>query len=99
MIELIVLLTAGCLLGIMGIALLIVVSMFRTVTQQLVRMNERLLVLVGTRDGGEAVGRALVASSRESKKDLLGVANEPLQEKNLRPGISGKQHTITIGSK
>lgn len=73
------------LLGIVGITIYVLTMALRDALRQIVQMNERLLILVGTRDGNEAVGRALVASSRRPTKPLPGVATPKKSETKQKP--------------
>lgn len=98
MVEVFALLAAGCLLVVLSITLLVVAGMFRSVTRQLVQMNERLLVLVGVRENGEGAARALIASSREPNRGVPGIVDDTKRGgPGLRSGISGKQHTLKVG--
>lgn len=72
------------------------VQCLRLMVKQMTSTNEKLMVLVGTRDGGEKVGRALVASQREPKKDIPGVVKDPPQREEVRP--TGKPYNLRVGS-
>jgi len=63
-------------LVLVGILILAMAFCVSVLSKALVRMNERLLVLLGTRDGGAEVGRALVAAQRPPAGNLPGVAKE-----------------------
>ncbi len=82
------------LIGLVCMCIYIVGIALRNASRQIVWMNERLLVLLGTRDGNEAVGRALVASSRKPVKPLKGIAKKEEKPKNNNTGL-----TLTMGVK
>ncbi len=63
-----------------GVALFCLASSLRKTVNQLTRMNEQLLIMVGVKQGGEPVGRALVAHTREKGRSLPGIAT-PAKEK------------------
>lgn len=76
------------LLGVVAMALYVTGASLKMALRQntrlsnrLAEMNERLMVLLGTRDGGDAVGRALVASARAPKKTIPGVAPQKKESK------------------
>jgi len=78
------------LLGVVGLAIYTLTIALRDSTRQIAKMNEQLLVLLGTRDGGEAVGRALVASAKLPKKEIPGVSKK--EEKPEKP--AGVKFTV-----
>ena len=80
------------LLGVIAITIYVLVMALRNCSNQIIRINEKLIILMGVRDGGEAVGRALVASSRQPKKDLPGVIKTP--DKTTKTGLK-----MTVGVK
>jgi hypothetical protein len=67
--------------GLVGLTIYVLAISLRESTKRIADMNERLMVLLGTRDGGEAVGRALVASHKLPRK----VAPEPPKKKPEPP--------------
>lgn len=77
------------------VPLIVVIRMMSMLVKQVISTNEKLMILVGTRDGGEKVGRALVASQREPKKDVPGVVKDPVKIES-RP--TGKPYKLRIGS-
>lgn len=79
------------LLGLIGLTIYILGIALRDATRQIISMNERLMVLFGTRDGGEAVGRALVASAKHPKKVIPGVSGK--EEKPKKP----TGYFVTVG--
>jgi len=81
------------LLAIIGLTVYTLTIALRDSTRRIAKMNEQLLVLLGTRDGGEAVGRALVASARLPKKEIPGVSKK--EEKPEEP----KGVKFTVGYK
>ncbi len=83
------------LIGLVCMCIYIVGIALRNASRQIVRMNERLLVLLGTRDGNEVVGRALVASSRKPVKPLKGVS----QPKKKVPTNNNTDIVMTMGVK
>ncbi len=89
----------GIALGIAVVFFLVPLIVVIMLTKQIISTNEKLMILVGTRDGGEKVGRALVASAREPKKNLPGVTKEPPQVKKDNPRPTGKPYSLKIGSK
>jgi len=81
------------LLAIIGLTVYTLTIALRDSMRQITKINEQLLVLLGTRDGGEAVGRALVASARLPKKEIPGVSKK--EEKSEEP----KGVKFTVGYK
>jgi len=71
-------------LGVMELTVLVLAKTLRDTTKKITDTNEKLLVLLGTRDGGTDVGRALVASMREPKKEITGVATQKDEPKGLK---------------
>lgn len=71
----------GLAIVLLGVSALILAITLQKMAQQIVQMNERLLVLLGVRDGGDAVGRALIASAKLPRKDLPGISAEKESEK------------------
>lgn len=59
-----------------GASLKVALRQNTRLSNRLAEMNEKLMILLGTRDGGDAVGRALVASTRAPKKNIPGVASQ-----------------------
>ena len=80
------------LLGVIAVTIYVLVMALRDCSKQIIKINEKLIIMMGVRDGGEAVGRALVASSRKPKKDLPGVT-KPL-DKPTKKGLK-----MTVGVK
>ncbi len=72
--------TVLLLLLFVGLALCYLAACLRSTVNQLTKMNEQLLVMVGVKQGGEPVGRALVAHAREKGRSLPGIAT-PAKEK------------------
>jgi hypothetical protein len=68
----------AALMALLGVEILLV-SALRQTLERLYQTNTQLMILVGTRDGGGEVGRALVASQKEPKRVIPGIA-EPLKE-------------------
>lgn len=83
------------LLGVIAVALYVITMALRDALHQITEMNKQLLVLLGTRDGGEAVGRALVASSRAPVKHIPGVADGEGKKEN---GKEPPGYRITVGN-
>lgn len=81
---------AVLLLGMVSLIIYVLGIALRDVTRQVTQMNERLLVLLGTRDGGEAVGRALVASARPPVKPTPGLAATKPEKKDDNKGLTMK---------
>lgn len=81
------------LMGLLGLALYVVTAALRDVTRKMTEMNEKLLVLLGTRDGGSEVGRALVASGKRPKKPMPGLSSAGKKPKKPQEGIN-----ITYGA-
>jgi len=80
------------LLGLLGLTIYVLTVALRDAVRRIGGMNERLMVLLGTRDGGPEVGRALVASQRPPKKQISGVAGEGGKE-------PPKGYKITVGAR
>ena len=80
------------LLGVIAITIYVLVMALRNCSNQIIRINEKLIILMGVRDGGEAVGRALVASSRQPKKDLPGIV-KPKPDTTAKAGLR-----MTVGA-
>ncbi|KKN54803.1 hypothetical protein LCGC14_0588570 [marine sediment metagenome] len=68
--------TVLLLLLFVGLALCYLAACLRSTVSQLTKMNEQLLVMVGVKQEGEPVGRALVALTREQRRNLGGIAME-----------------------
>lgn len=68
-------------LGLIAMIIYVLAISLRETTKQIARMNEQLMIMVGTKDGNEAMGRALVASAKLPKKGLPGVAKKKEPEK------------------
>ncbi|MHC4867999.1 MAG: hypothetical protein ACYTEX_28340 [Planctomycetota bacterium] len=92
---------AAILLGVLGMTIYVLTMALRESTQRLSTTNERLLVLLASRES-EKSARALVASARESRLGQGGLATGPdnVKEKpkqpekqELKPGMH-----ITLGS-
>lgn len=77
------------------VPLVVVIRMMTMLVKQVVSTNEKLMVLVGTRDGGEKVGRTLVESMKEPKKDSPGVATNIPAKVESRP--TGKPYSVRVG--
>jgi len=73
------------LLGVVAMTIYVLTVALRDAVRQVAQMNERLLILLGTRDGNESVGRALVASSRKPTKPLPGIVISEDQESKKTP--------------
>jgi len=83
------------LVTIMGLIVFCLISALNNSTRQISRINEQLLIVLGTRDGNDATGRALVASAKQPKKDVPGIANKkPAGEEKPKEGLR-----ITVGSR
>lgn len=80
------------LLGLVALVVYVLAVSLRETTKRIADMNERLMVLLGTRDGGEAVGRALVASHKLPRK----VAPEATKKEEKPKPRSGL--TMTVGA-
>lgn len=93
---------AMILLGVVAMALYVMGASLRVALHQntrlsdrLAEMNKQLLVLLGTRDGGDAVGRALIASARPPLKPVPGVADggQKKEKSEESPG-----YRLTVGN-
>ena len=79
------------LLGLIGMVIYILAISLRDVTRQMVKINEQLLLVAGVKQGGEPVGRALVAMTKPPKKDL---------PKETEPKEAPKKGlTLTVGGR
>lgn len=65
------------LLGIVGMTIYVLTIALRDAFRRIAAMNEKLMIILGTREGGGEAARALVASSRKPRADTLGVAGKP----------------------
>jgi hypothetical protein len=81
------------LLGVVGLTVYVLAIALRDTTKRLSDMNEKLMVLIGTRDSGPEVGRALVAMNRKPKKEISGIA-EP-DKKPDKP----REFKLTVGAR
>jgi hypothetical protein len=79
--------------GLVGLTIYVLAISLRESTKRIADMNERLMVLLGTRDGGEAVGRALVASSKTPRKPISSLANKKKDDEKPKSGV-----TMTYGN-
>lgn len=71
------------------IALYIVTTCLRTTVKQVVDMNERLLIIIASKEGGASLAGAILQSSKQSKE----VAPPPAKP-NPRKGVR-----ITAGAR
>lgn len=63
-------------MGVISLTIYCLTVALRDAVKRISCMNERLMVLLGTRDGGPEVGRALVASKKPPKKETPGVVKK-----------------------
>ena len=79
------------LVGLIGLVIYILAISLRELSRQLVKINEQLLLVAGVKQGGEPVGRALVAMTKPPKKDL---------PKETEPKEAPKKGlTLTVGGR
>jgi len=64
------------ILGCCAVTIYVLTIALRDATRRISGMNERLMILVGTKDGNDSAARALVALSKPPIKKLSGVAQE-----------------------
>jgi hypothetical protein len=81
------------LLGVVGLTVYVLAIALRDTTKRLSDMNEKLMVLIGTRDSGPEVGRALVAMNRKPKKEISGIA-----EPEKKPDKT-REFKLTVGAR
>ena len=81
------------LLGVIGLTVYILAVALKQATNQITRINEQLLIVIGTKDGNEAVGRALVASAKLPKKDVPGIVDKKKDE----PDDAKSGFKMTVG--
>lgn len=79
------------LLGLIGLTIYVLTIALRDSTRQVSKMNERLLIILGVKDGGEQVGRALVASAKPPAKVIPGVSEKKEEPK--------KGFKVVVGSR
>lgn len=80
-------------IGLVCLLMYIVAAALRDITRQMTKTNEKLLIMLGAREGVD-VGRALVAAARPPQRTMPGVAaKKPVEKKKDKP----KQTTWTIG--
>jgi len=82
------------LVGLIALVVYVLALAVRNLSSQVTSTNEKLLILLGTRDGNEAVGRALVASSRLPKRDIPGVVSRKETEADKPKEKEGVRLTI-----
>jgi len=75
------------LLGVVALSLYIVTAALRATTDQLNKINERLLVIIGVQGGGTETGRALVALAKPPLKANPGVAEKDKAKKKPKEGV------------
>ena len=80
------------LLGVIAMTIYVLVMALRNCSNQIIKINEKLIIVMGVRDSGEAVGRALVASSRQPKKNLPGIV-KPKPDTTAKAGLR-----MTVGA-
>jgi hypothetical protein len=66
--------TVLLLLVFVGVTLYFLATCLRSTVNQVTRMNEQLMIMVGVKQEGEATSRALVAHTREKQRNLQGIA-------------------------
>jgi len=77
------------LLGLIGLVIYILAISLRELSRQLVKINEQLLLVAGIKQGGEPVGRGLVAMAKPPKKEI---------PKETEPKEAPKKGlTVTVG--
>lgn len=87
---------AIALLGLVGMALYVMAVALGKTTQRLVDMNERLMVLAGLQKGGEAAGRALVASARSPRVASPPSSTKPPKDDKKKKDPEGVRMTIGV---
>lgn len=85
---------AMILLGTVAVTIYILGVALRESVRRLADTNEKLMIMLGTREGGAEVGRALVASSRKPAKNIPGVAKPDEKKKDEPKGLR-----MTVGAR
>ena len=77
------------LIGMVILAIYSLIVALRQTCRQLVRTNERLLVMLSYREGGERAARAMVAASKlsEEKPPKKGSPKGVSEDKQKGPGV------------
>lgn len=73
--------------GVLGLVIYTLAAAVRQLSNQLTKVNERLLVLLGAVQGGDHVARALVASARPPQNMKSGIAKT--ETKDTLPSAGG----------
>ena len=81
------------LLGVVAVTIYCLAMAVRDAMKRMGDMNKDLMILLGTRDVGPDVGRALVAASRRPKKEIPGVAKEAKKDEE------SKGYTVVVGGR
>ena len=87
------------LLGIIGLTIYILVTALKESTKQITQINEQLLIMLGIRDGGEAVGRALVASAKLPRREIGGISGKKEIKKEDKAETPKPGLRLTVGSR
>lgn len=77
-----------------GVTVFVLAMSLRRTIDSLIRTNTQLMILVGSKEGGEPVARALVALEKEPKKVIPGLA----QTSNLEQAPT-KPYVMTVGAR
>jgi len=80
-------------IGLVCLLMYIVAAALRDITRQMTKTNEKLLIMLGAREGVD-VGRALIAASRPPQKPMQGVAAKKPAEKKKD---DSKRRVMTVG--
>ena len=86
MIELLI--PLGIILAMLiGLVIYVLAIAVRQMSNQLTKMNEKLLIVVGAVNGGDGIARALVAHSKPPHKELDGISGSTGLSKKEKPKV------------
>ena len=83
------------LLGVIALTIYVLSVALRDTVRQVTEINGKLLLLIGVRDGGAEVGRALVAASKQPVKPIPGLSKPEKKEKK-EPVAKGQHFTVGV---
>jgi len=83
------------LFGTLALTVYVLTFALRDAMGRIARINERLLILIGVRDGGQEAARALLAHTRRPRQSAGGIANAGKADKES-PKQAGMN--ITVGT-
>jgi pheromone shutdown protein TraB len=78
--------------GLIAMVIYVLALAVSNLSKQLTKVNEKLLIMIGAKEG-DGVARALVAHSKQPSKSLEGISKKDEKKKENPKGI-----TVTMGA-